>query len=154
RFEREFVWRRSGRKHSGTRSCGWDAKEIFGEGPLRVYPLFFAKESGFASHLPDFAEPEFVARFGPNRLAFLQRDLKPRTRNGHGMADLRAEVHLDPALGVIVAGFVAEVTEIEIGVHLAVEPREKIQVERGRRTDGIVVSGNQPGYGFNKICSK
>ena len=43
----------------------------------------------------------------------------------------------------VVARFVAESREIEIRVQLAVDSREKIQIERSRGADGIVIGRQQ-----------
>ena len=52
-------------------------------------------------------------------------------------------MHFDALMLSVVARFVAERPKVEIGAQLAVDPCEKIQIERGRNPDGIVVGREQ-----------
>jgi hypothetical protein len=52
-------------------------------------------------------------------------------------------VHLDAALPFVVARYVIELREIEIGVQLPVDARQQILIERGRDACRIVVSEEQ-----------
>ena len=52
-------------------------------------------------------------------------------------------MHFDALMRSVVARFVAECREVEIRVQLAVDAREKIQIERGGDSNGIVVGREQ-----------
>ena len=51
------------------------------------------------------------------------------------------QMHLDALLAPDVVGPVRECVEVEVGVELAVDPREQVEVERGGDAPAIVVGG-------------
>ena len=65
--------------------------------------------------------------------------------DGHDLVGEAADVDLDAALGCVVEGVVREPVEIEIGVELAVDPLEQVEVEGGGDAPRVVVGGLEDG---------
>src|SRR5206468_9078311 len=101
------------------RSWRFDRPETLGERPFRVDPLLDAGKPRLARQVAYPGESEFMARFRPDSLACLHRELEIRRRDAHPLSDFRAQVHLDPFLGLVVAGLVPEVPQVEIATQFA-----------------------------------
>ena len=71
---------------------------------------------------------------------FAGRKSKPQAPDSHRLIPNTDNVHLDAALAGIVNRLVAEAIEIERAFELAVDPRQKIEVE-GRGDAGRVIVG-------------
>src|SRR5262249_52651171 len=119
--------------------------------PLVVDPLFHAHKSGAAGDLVDFSEPEFVTGFGPDRLSRPQRDLEIHRAYAHGLRLEGPEMHLDPALLLVVDRFMAEAAQVEVALKLPVDPCKQVQIEGRRDTGRVVISGYELRYGLDQI---
>src|SRR5947209_3030331 len=73
-----------------------------------------------------------VGRFRPDRLSLVERDLL--TANAHVLRNARLEVHLDPARSFVEERDVPEGRDVEVGVEIAIEPREQVEIELRRYT--------------------
>ena len=66
-------------------------------------------------------------------------------------------VHLDAAFVGVPAGAVDEGVEVEVGVEIAVEAGEDVEVEGGGDTGGVVVGGEDGGDGLvrarGEVCA-
>ena len=61
----------------------------------------------------------------------------------HALRRARDQMHLDPAAADVVARFVREGVEVEVGAELAVDPDQKVAVEGRRHAVGIVIGRKQ-----------
>src|SRR5262249_52957326 len=79
----------------------------------------------------------FVAVLGVNR--FADPEIKGPAVDAHLLPLEAGKMHLDPAVLAVIAGMVLERGEVEIGVKLAIDPRQQVQVEFGGDAFRIVV---------------
>src|SRR5262249_10152882 len=93
----------------------------------------------------------FVAVFGVNR--FAEPKIKGLAVDTHLLPLEARKVHLDPALLAVIASVMLERGEVEIGVKLAIDPRQQVQVEFGGDAFRIVVGGTQHLDALNEIVA-
>src|SRR5215217_236974 len=113
--------------------------EAFRKRPVRIYPLCFTAESGPLGHRPQLFEIELVTGFGPDGFTRLKLAAELEVFNIHRLATVGAQMHFNPALGAVITNMMLKPGQVEIGVELAVDPDEKITVERRCDAEGIVI---------------
>ena len=91
----------------------------------------------------------FVAVLGVNR--FAEPEINGLAVDAHFLPLEAGKMHLDPAVVAVIAGMVLERGEVEIGVKLAIDPRQQVQVEFGGDAFRIIVGGTQHRDVFNEI---
>src|SRR5581483_2092110 len=111
-------------------------------------------KTGLFCHLADFSSRVFMAALRPDGLSFPQFDRESRTANFNFLRLTGTQVHFHAASRGIEAGFVSEVLEDEVPFQLAIDPSQKIQIERRRDTKRIVVRGQQLPSRFLEVGSK
>ena len=89
---------------------------------------------------------ELVAALGVDGLAGFEVDAL--TGELDGLFGEAFQMHFDAALFLVPADAVGEVVEVEITIELVVEVGEDVFVEGGGYTGGVVVGGEEVGYGF------
>jgi hypothetical protein len=116
---------------SPTRRSGRDQKTL-DEGPFVIDPLRLAAETSGRGEPRHFLGRVLVAALRPDRFVLAQRERESHRAQGDGLRAGRAQVHLDAARGGVVAGQMPEPRQREVGVELAVDAREQVDVEGGR----------------------
>ena len=71
--------------------------------------------------------------------------------NGYELWPAAHEPHLDASLFRVVDGVMLESVEVEVGIELAVQPREQIQIERSGDAPAVVVRRTQDGAVVTQI---
>jgi len=79
----------------------------------------------------------FVAVLGVN--GFAAAELDRLAADAHLVPDQADEMHLDPALVLIVEGAVAEIRRVERAGKLAIDAQEQVEVERRRDALAVVI---------------
>src|ERR1700733_2955933 len=117
-----------------------------------VLPGFCGGEPGGGKERIDCRGGEFVAVFGVDGFAGGEVDGEGWAGRVRGDVDALGgqgfEVHLDARLGGVPDGFVAEVLDVEVGAEVAVEAGEDVEVEGGGGAGGVVVGGEEGGFGL------
>jgi len=93
----------------------------------------------------------FVGAFRPDRFVFFELNGDGSFRDGDGLTGAGAKVHFDAVRCCIEESRVRELPEIEIGAEFAIDAGEKIEIEGGGDTDGIVVGAEQRLNGLEHV---
>src|SRR5437899_220801 len=118
-------------------------KQALREGPLQVHPLGVTTEADTPSHVDNLVGGVFVGALGPDGFIFGEFHGETGLADADGLVASRAEMHFDAALHLVVPHGVAKPREVKIGIELAVDARQQIQIERSRDPGGIVVGNDQ-----------
>ena len=95
-----------------------------------------------------------MAAFGPDGFAFEKLNQQFGARNRDGLLDGREQMHLNASRLVIDAGNVLEVAEIKIGIELAIDASQQVEVKRGGDAELIVIGSDQLRVGLHEICTQ
>src|SRR6266446_7493077 len=142
----ERLWRVMGRSFRD--------QQVFGERPLIVDPLRGAAEAGGASQGNHFWQRVFVAAFGPDGFALDKFNGKLSGVNGHGLAAHGPQVHFNATSLVINSCHVLELRQIEVGIQIAIDTRQQVQIEGGSHAQFVVVRRQQLNTGFLQVGSE
>src|SRR5580704_15777071 len=94
-------------------------------------------------HRDDARRGVLVRALRPDRLALCDRELESGCRDPDDLAAPADEVHLDPRMLLVPDRAMRELVENEIAAQLAIDPDEKIQVERSGHAQRVVIRRQQ-----------
>ena len=110
-----------------------------------VDPLRFALESRDLGQARDLVVRILVAVLSPDGFAVLERDLQIGGVNRDGLLLQRLQMHLDASGLGIESRQVTELIQLEIRIQLAIDADQKIEIERGRDSQRIVIRLDESG---------
>src|ERR1039457_6065934 len=126
-------------------------QQVFRKTPFLVHPLLLQAEPGGVRHGFDLLQVELVAGFGTDGSPRREIHNQVRLAYADDLVDARAQVHFDALRLFVVADDVGKLAEIEITIEFAIDAAQKIQVEGGGDTGGIVVGIQQLRGGFHQV---
>src|SRR5471030_365437 len=106
---------------------------------VRVDPGLLGLETGAVRHGPEILDAVFAGNLRED--GFVLAETHALAADIHELRGEAFEVHLDPALVLVVKGLVAKAPQLEISAQLAVDACEQIEVERGGHARRVVVGG-------------
>ena len=95
-----------------------------------------------------------MAAFGPDGFALKKLNGKSGRRNIYGLAAHGTQMHFHGAVRVIDFRHVLELRKIEIGVQIAIDASQQIQVECRSHSQFVVISGDELCARFLQIGSQ
>src|SRR5215471_5060942 len=119
--------------------------EITTEPPARIEPHARGREAGRLGQGRESLEVVLVGIFGVYRLARFKPDLQRGLRFGAADIDYLLseadQVDFYAALPFVEKGAVFELSEVEVGVQIAVDAQQQIPAEGRRKVERVVVGG-------------
>jgi hypothetical protein len=129
-------------------------EQVLGKGPLFVNPLCLADEAGLVRHLEDLSRRVLVAALGPDGLTLEKLDAQIRRRNAHRLPPLGLQMHFNAPGVVINPGDVSELAQVKIGIELAIDPGQQVEVKSRGHSDVIVVGLEQLRNRLLQVCAQ
>src|SRR5438552_6928635 len=126
-------------------------QEILRERPVCVNPLPGACKPRARRHGGNLFKPEFVAGFCPDRFPFLQAAREVGVPHTNRLSRGRAQVHLDPPFTRAISRLMPKILQHKVGMQLAVDAGEHIEIERRGHACGVIVSRQDDRERFLKI---
>src|SRR5947209_4477922 len=126
-------------------------EEVAAEALACVEPRARALEAGRGGERGKLREVVLVRVLGVDALARAEMYVEVERVDSDGLRARAFQMHLDPALALVVERDVAEGAHMEVGLKLAVDARQKVQVEGGGDAERIVVGGFEDGGVFLQV---
>src|SRR5208282_5362449 len=129
-------------------------EQVFGKGPLFIDPLGFAPEAGIVRDLKYLFCGVFVAAFRPDRFSLKEFDRDLRRWNADRLSLFGKQMHLDAARIVIDSRHMSELTQVKIGIELAIDTGKQVEVKRSCYAQVVVIGMKQQRTWFFQVRSE